>query len=120
MSPTIQRVLYWAPRVSGVALTVFLSAFALDASDGVPPGNSTSAYAMHLLPASVCAALMAVAWRFRWIGTIGFGALAVGYALLVQSRPDWIVAISGPLAITSFLFAVSPARPASERTTVEV
>ena len=115
MKVTMKRSLYWAPRLMGVAITMFLAAFALDAYDGVSRNQIVSAFAIHLLPSGLCAALLVLAWRFRWVGVIGFGALAVGYALMVPSHPDWIAVISGPLAMTSILFALSPLRPVPDR-----
>ena len=117
MSSTLKPLLYWTPRLVGVAVTLFVAAFALDAFDGRPFFEAIPGFLIHLLPAGVCAAVVAAAWRFHWIGAIGFGALAVGYALMVPSRPDWIAVISGPLALTALLFALSPARRRPMRAT---
>ena len=118
MKVTRNDFFYWAPRLIGVAMTVFLAAFALDAYDGLSRYQTIPVFAIHLLPSGLCAALLALAWRFRWVGAIGFGALAVGYVFMVPSRPDWIAVIAGPLAMTSILFALSPSRPVTDRIAV--
>jgi hypothetical protein len=98
-------ILHWTPRILGVLLTLFLAAFALDAFSEGP-----MAVVIHLLPAALVGLVIAAAWRKPILGAVAFAALAVGYALMVPSRPDWILAISGPLGLTALLFAVSAAR----------
>jgi hypothetical protein len=110
MSPRLLRLLIWAPRLAGVLVTLFVAMFALDAFDGGPLTQTLPAFVIHLIPAAIVGLVVAVAWRHPWVGAAGFGALAVAYAVSVPSRPDWILAISGPLAVTSVLFAVSARR----------
>lgn len=107
MSPHARLLLLWAPRVLGVATSLFLALFALDAFDGRPLAQTLPAFLVHLLPAAAVALVVAAAWRHPWMGAAGFGGLAVAYALSVPSRPDWILAISGPLAVTSALYALA-------------
>ena len=110
MSSKLATFLFWLPRAAGVGATLFLALFALDAFDGRPPGEVLPDFVIHLLPAVVCGAVVALAWRHPWVGAAAFGLLAFGYALSVPSRPDWIVIISGPLAVVALLFAISPKR----------
>jgi hypothetical protein len=105
-----ETVLFWTPRLAGAAVSLFVALFALDAFNGQPLTRTLPAVAMHLVPAAIVAAVVVVAWRHPWVGALGFGALAVAYAASVPARLDWIVAISGPLAITAILFAWSAAR----------
>ncbi len=102
----------WAPRVFGVAVSLFLALFALDSFDGGPLTETIPGFLMHLIPAAIVAAVVAAGWRRPWIGAAGFGALAIAYAVMVPSRLDWILAIAGPLAVTALLFALG-ARNAS-------
>jgi hypothetical protein len=107
MSPHLQRLLIWAPRLIGIALCLFASLLALDAFDGRPLAQALPAFAIHLLPAALVAATVVVAWRFPWVGAAGFGLLSIAYAASVPTRVDWILVISGPLALTAALFALS-------------
>ena len=107
MSPRIHVLLVWAPRLAGVAVTLFLALFALDAFDGRPLAEAIPAFVMHLAPAAIVAAVVAAAWRHPWVGAAGFAALATAYAAWVPQRPDWILVISGPLAVTAVLFGLS-------------
>ena len=98
-------LLLWSSRLFGIAVGFFLALFALDA---VRPGASLGAVvrdvAIHLVPASVVLLIVALSWRWRWIGAAGFFVLAIAYALMVRSRLDWTLAISGPLLVASGLF----------------
>ena len=93
----------------GVAVAVLLALFAFDAFDGGPWRNALLEFGMHLIPAAVVGVVAGLGWRFPWLGAIGFGALAVAYAATVPDRLDWILVISGPLALVAILFAVSGA-----------
>ncbi len=110
MSRKMASLLFWAPRLLGVGVTLFLALFALEAFEGRPFFQALPGFAMHLLPAAACGAVVALAWRYPWAGAAVFGLLAVGYALSVPTHPDWIAIISGPLAATALLFAISPRR----------
>jgi len=107
MSSRVHAFLVWAPRVAGVVVTAFLAMFALDAFDGGPLFQMLLGFVIHLIPAAIVGLVVAVAWRHPWAGAAGFGALAATYAAMVPERPDWILAIAGPLVVTAVLFALS-------------
>ena len=102
-----KRFIVWVPRVAGMLLAGFLALFALDAFDHTSFVGALPAFAAHLMPSVVVLALVAMAWRFEWIGAAGFIALALVYAVLVRGRLDWIAVISGPLTVIGVLFLVS-------------
>ena len=112
MSSTLNAVLYWAPRIAGICATLFLALFAFDAPDGSPSREVVTGTAIHLLPATLCGVLVALSWRLPRVGATLFGLVAIGYALSVPSRLDWIALISGPLVVIALLFAWSPAHRA--------
>ena len=111
MSPQLRAFLIWAPRLMGLAVGLFLALFALDAFDGRPLADALPEFAVHLIPAAAVVAVVAAAWRHPWVGAVVFSTLAIAYAASVPHRLDWILMISGPLALTAALFVVS-ARPA--------
>jgi hypothetical protein len=84
---------------------LFLGLFALDAFE---PGKSfvsaLADFAVHLAPAVIVLAIVAMSWRRPWIGGAAFMLLAAAYAVMARSRPDWILVISGPLLIVAMLF----------------
>ena len=98
----------------GLALAGFLGLFALDAfAPGKPVGTAVIDFLIHLLPAAVVCVVVALAWHRAWIGAIAFAALALAYAFMVPSHPDWILVISGPLLLAAILFFWSWRRTAA-------
>jgi len=111
-----QKILLWGPRIAGLLVAAFLALFALDAfNESSSFVAALPAFAIHLMPSLLVLAVVVIAWRFEWIGAIAFIALAILYAMMVRGRLDWIVAISGPLALVGVLFLVSWRRHADLR-----
>ena len=100
-------VILWGPRLAGIALALFLSLFALDAFAGKPFAAGFPEFLVHLAPALLVAAIVAVAWWYPLAGATGFALLALAYTLMVRGRLDWVAAIAGPLAIVAALFFLS-------------
>ena len=95
---------FWAPRVLGLLVAAFLGLFALDAFGGEQPfALALADFAAHLAPAFLVLAIVAIAWRWEWVGAAAFTALAVVY-LLASPRLDWSLVISGPLFLVGLLF----------------
>jgi hypothetical protein len=99
--------LLWAPRVLGIAVSLFLALFALDA---FAPGQSflqgLAGFAIHLVPSMVLLVVVALSWRREWIGGIVFVSLGVLYAVgaIRRDHLDWALVISGPLVVTGGLY----------------
>lgn len=107
MTETLKGVLVWLPRLLGIAVAVFIGMFALDAfSGGKPLASALGDFAIHLLPAATILAVVAIAWRYPWVGAVVFVGLSVVYALSVR-RLDWIAVISTPLLVVGLLFLAS-------------
>lgn len=104
------RLFVWAPRVLGLATALFFSVFALGVLNE-PSGlvGTFAAFAIHLVPAAIVAATVAVAWRWELAGAAGFFLLAGTYLAIAAGRFPWTVyaAISGPLFMTGALLVAS-------------
>lgn len=99
-------LLRWVARGAAFLLVAFLGLFAADTFTGPGDGFERSRDAlMHLLPALACLLIVVVAWRKAWIGALAFGILAGIYALWASDRPEWVLAISGPLALVALLYS---------------
>jgi hypothetical protein len=108
MKTSLADLLRWAPRILGIAASLFLALFALDTFGGDRPFvPALGDFLIHLLPAALVLTVVAIAWRRAWIGAIAFVALAIGYGFMAQTRPDWVLAISGPLFLVGLLFFAS-------------
>ncbi len=109
MVMTYAGLVRWSPRVLGILVSLFVGLFALDAfSQGKPFVQAIPDFLIHLVPAIVLLALVGVSWRWEWIGGVAFLALALGYATtMARGHVDWMLAISGPLAVVGALFLMS-------------
>jgi hypothetical protein len=100
------RLLLWSPRILGILVSLFIGIFALDAfSEGKPILQALLDFGIHLIPAFVLLTLVAVSFRWEWIGAVAFIGLAIMYAMTMsRGRVDWMLLISGPLTIVGALF----------------
>ena len=103
----------WIARTLAIGVSLFLAVFALDAWDPqrrVP--ERLVDVAIHLIPSALVIAVVFAAWRRPWIGGVAFVSLAVAYAVSVNFRPDWTLAISGPLLTVGLLYLWASRVPA--------
>ncbi|WP_031291952.1 DUF7670 domain-containing protein [Leptolyngbya sp. Heron Island J] len=105
MNMITKRLLFWSPRGLCILFAIFLSLFALDVfSEGYGFGETILALLIHLMPTYLVVISLAIAWRWEWIGSILFIALALFY-LASSGGGSWI--ISGPLFLIAILFLVN-------------
>jgi hypothetical protein len=107
MTKSGAALLLWTPRILAIAIVLFLSLFALDAFDGRPFFTVLPGFLIHLLPACLVMAAVALAWRFPLAGAVAFVGLALAYAITVRGRLGWIAVIAGPLVVVAVLFVLS-------------
>jgi lysylphosphatidylglycerol synthetase-like protein (DUF2156 family) len=109
MTQPTKKLLYWTPRVLGLAFAAFISLFALDVfGHGAGFWQTLAALLIHMIPTLVVLAVVALAWRWEWIGAVVCLGLAVAYIADTAPRFHWSVylAISGPLFLVGILFGV--------------
>jgi len=108
MNKPLKRVLFWSPRVLGIAFAIFLSMFALDVfNEGFSAGKTILALLIHLIPAAIILGLLAVAWRWEWVGGVLFIAAGILYLTRMWHHPAAVAGISGPLFLVGALFLLS-------------
>lgn len=98
----------WIARTLAIGVSLFLATFALDAWD--PQRRVAERLvdaAIHLIPSALVLAIVIAAWRRPWVGGVAFLSLALAYAISVNFRPDWILAISGPLLTVGLLYLLA-------------
>jgi glucose-6-phosphate-specific signal transduction histidine kinase len=102
------KLILWSPRILAVLVCLFLSAFALDAfENGKSFVQALPDFVIHLAPAVVLLAIVALAWRWEWVGAVAFTGLAAAYAYVARTHVSWIPVIGGPLLIVGVLYSVS-------------
>jgi len=110
MKKSKKYILFWLPRVLGILFSIFLSLFALDIfNEGHGGREIVLALQTHLIPVFTVSAVLVLAWRRKWIGTLLFPALALAYPVLSQGRQHWVayLVISGPLVLLGVLFMLN-------------
>ena len=74
------RLLHWTPRVLAILFIAFVSMFSLDVFGvGYSPWETLVAFTMHNIPSLVLIILVALAWRWPWVGSLGFLAFAAWF-----------------------------------------
>ena len=107
MNPTVNKLLFWSPRVLGILIAIFVSLFALDVfGEGYSFRETVVALVMHLIPTFLILIALAIAWRWPWLGGLLFVALGVLYITLFwepSNLPAYLV-ITGPMFLAGVLF----------------
>ena len=110
MRTSTQRFLFWTPRVLCLLFAGLISLFALDVFDH-PHGfwNTTLALLVHLIPTGLLLLILALSWRWDWIGGVLFPALGAFYLIAFWGRFHWsaYVILSGSLFLLGGLFLLS-------------
>ncbi len=107
LTPLARRLWFWSPRMLAVLFALFLSLFALDVfEEGYGAWETAVALFMHLIPTWAVLGVLAVSWRWEWVGAVLFVALGLLYAYFAVGRghPEWTILISGPLFLLAGLF----------------
>ena len=105
LAATRDKALEWAPRLLGVAVSLFLGVLSLDAFDsGTPFVQALPDFLLHLVPAVIVSSVVALAWHREWIGAVLFTVLAAAYGVSAREHLSWIAAISVPLLIAAVLY----------------
>lgn len=110
MNETMNRLLFWIPRIAALGFAGFLAIFALDAFSGHGgPSQLAVALTMHLIPPIAVLGALALAWRHEWIGAILFPLLAVSHLGSAWGRFEWsaYAIIEGPLLLLGILFWIN-------------
>ena len=112
MSTLSRRLLFWTPRALSIAFAAFLSLFALDVFSE-PHGfwDTALSLTMHLVPVFVVLAILALAWRWEWIGAVFYSFAGLLYVALTTSltlppviKLNRIMIIAGPSFVIALLF----------------
>jgi len=99
--------LFWTPRILCLLFAAFISLFALDVF-GENQGfwHTTLALLMHLIPTGILLLILALTWRWEWVGGLLFPGLGAFYILAFWGRFHWsvYVILSGSLFLLGALF----------------
>jgi len=104
----LKQVLFWSPRVLGIAFAIFLSMFALDVfNERFSVGKTILALLIHLIPSAIVVIMLAISWRWEWVGGVLFIAVGILYLTRMWHHPAAVAGISGPLFLVGGLFLLN-------------
>ena len=113
MPTTINKGLYWTPRVLSIIFILFLAMMSLDVFE---PGQgfwqTAGALVLHLVPALVLLVVLLIAWKQEIVGAAGFLLAGLTYIAWLFASPFeaykivWALQISGVAFLTGILFLV--------------
>ena len=108
MRSTMASILYWAPRVLGISMALFVAIFALDVIDrGFSFWQAVGGFLIHLVPTYLLLIAVAVGWRWEIAGGALFIALGGLYIAVTPGFPLSVYLImSGIPVLTGLLFLV--------------
>jgi len=109
MDTKINPIIYWAPRILGIMLVLFLALFSLDVFDmAASPTDLVVGLLMHNIPTFLLILLLVVSWRRAWPAGIVLPILGLAYSLSNLGE-HWSVhvAITLPLVLVGLLFLLS-------------
>ena len=110
MKTPMKRFLFWTPRILCLLFAGLISLFALDVFEGNHGfWNTTLALLMHLIPTGLLLIILAVSWRWEWVGGLLFPALGAFYLIAFGGKFHWsvYVIISGSLFLLGVLFLLN-------------
>lgn len=110
MKRYVKRLLFWTPRTLCILFAVFVSLFALDVfSEGYGFWETILALLIHLIPTGIILIVLAISWRWEWVGGVLFIALGVLYLVMFGGRFHWsaYLVMSGPLFLMGVLFLIN-------------
>lgn len=116
---TSEKILYWAPRILGIVMILFISMFAFDSfAPGNTLGQNLLSLLIHLLPSIGLLILLLVAWKWELIGGIIFTLAGIAWSIFVYminfkrtgsaGKALFVVlTLALPLIITGILFIMN-------------
>jgi len=110
MNKKSKQILFWTPRILGIAFILFTTLFSFDVlGEGYGFWKTIFALLMHLIPTFTLIVVLLTAWKWEWIGGIIFLVLAVVYIFLTWGRFPFItyVIMCSPLVLISALFFIN-------------
>ena len=110
MNTSLKRLLFWTPRILCLLFAGFISLFAADVfNEGFGFWQTILALLVHLIPTGIVLIVLALSWRWEWVGGILFTALGALYLIQFWGRFHWQVylCIAGPLFFIGALFLLN-------------
>jgi hypothetical protein len=101
------ELFFWLPRILGFLYAGFLAMFAFDVfSENTAILQTINAFAIHLIPSIVSLILVALLWRWQFVGGVLLIAAGCSYATMVGWRALFVLVIGAPMFVIGILFVI--------------
>ncbi len=109
IKPRVKRLLFWTPRIALLFFAFLVSLFALDVfGQGYGFWQTMGALFMHLLPVWGFLLVVAVAWRWEWVGAIALTGWAIFYMVMAGGfLPSVYLMMAGLPFVLGLLFLLN-------------
>lgn len=112
---SINRFIYWTPRILSIIFIVFLALMSLDVfSPELSFWQTVVGLFMHNIPALVLLVVLLISWKHEIVGGIVFILVGLIYIIMVIRTPlewyitiSWSLTIAGPAFLIGILFIVN-------------
>lgn len=112
MKITLDKLIYWTPRILSIMFILFLALFSLDVFEpGMSIGQMLIGFFMHNIPSMVLAAVLIIAWKYEIVGGIAYILAGLLYIFMLFFRNQfqlymisWSLTIAGPAFFIGALF----------------
>ncbi|MFA5127200.1 MAG: hypothetical protein WC465_04380 [Patescibacteria group bacterium] len=111
---TINKFIYWAPRILAILFILFLALFSFDVI-GMQAGfwPTILGLLMHNIPSFILLVVLLISWKHEIVGFIAFMLAGFVYIIMLTMNqfewymPSWALTISGPAWLTGILFYIN-------------
>lgn len=110
MNKTWGAFLFWTPRVLGISIVGLLTLLSTDMFiEGYRFWEAILGFLIHMLPSFAVLIVLVLAWRWEWVGGLGFISFGIWYiAIAWDNHFDWITyaILAGTPGLIGILFWV--------------
>lgn len=124
---TVNKSLYWTPRILAILFIIFLSLFSLDVfGTGAGFWPTVLAFLMHNIPSFILLVILWISWRHELVGAITFVLVGLAYIVMLFMNQfewymiSWALTIAGPAWLVGILFFINWSKKRSKNRLDEI
>jgi len=109
LSARMAKFVYLTPRIAGLLIALFTGLFALDVFEMEGSiWEKIGGFLIHAAPSIIMLTVLALAWRWEWVGALVFGLAALFFLRFVIGSPMYgfgnLLLFVLPMALVAALF----------------
>lgn len=111
----VNKFLFWTPRILSILFILFIALFSLDVFESCSVFLECGlALFIHNLPSLILIVFLVIAWRWEWVGALGFLFFSIFYITFIIRNItnngfewyyiSWFITIAGPSIVVGILW----------------